>query len=181
MKKLRIGKKNDSPRLRDEDTNYPIPDEKKSDIFEDPRGKIDEMLAKRANPSTNDAAGTSRIPPSELYGKSDQLQKALDNFRFQKKVSEKPILMERRYKGFRGEYVDLGAFLNMRIWPRSIYVTDKLIRLVASAKLEMLKKYIAKKRAVPLNILWILLLMVGIAMAVLVILFLLPNLGGVPV
>jgi hypothetical protein len=64
------------------------------------------------------------------------------------------------------------------MWPRSIYVTDKLLRLVASSKLEALKRYLSKKRTMPLNMLWIILIIIGVILAIVVIVMLLPRFTG---
>lgn len=134
--------------------------------FEDPRDKIDRVINK---PTKEDI--------ENIIGKSEQLKKIYDNLKFQAEVRENPIKEKHEYRVFGVETVNLNHYLNMRIWPRSIYVTDKLLRLVAAAKLEFLKRYIAKKRNISMNMVWILIIMFGVVVVLLVILFLLPQLG----
>ena len=115
--------------------------------------------------------------PRELLGKSEELQKTYDNLLFRKKFRDNPLIEKHEYRVFGVETVGLNEFLSLRMWPRSIYVTDKLLRLVAGSKLEVLKRYLVKKRAVPMNMLWILLIIFGVVIAIVVILVLLPKLG----
>jgi hypothetical protein len=75
--------------------------------------------------------------------------------------------------------VNINAILKDNLLDRSIFTTDKLCRMFLSCTLDQLKKYEKKKRAVPMNMLWILMLMFGVIIVVLVVIFLLPQLGGV--
>jgi len=130
-----------------------------SNGFDDPHKKIDQLI--------------SDTKPS-VEGKSKQVKKIYDNLKFQKDVEENPIMVDKTYRCF-GKNISLSKYLKMRIFPRSIYDTDKLMRLAVTAKYELLKKYISKKRVVPMNMIFILLILVGVIIAVLVVAFLLPN------
>lgn len=143
----------------------------KKKYFDDPSQKIDELIKKR------DKEQHVYVP------KSEGLQKIYDNIKFTEKVKDDPILLKRDYRGVvSGEakyrVISLDNFLELRLYPRSIYVTDKLLRLVASSRLEWLKKYLSKKRSMPLNVLWIILIVMGVIIAVVVILLLLPKFMG---
>jgi len=137
-----------------------------NDDFEDPHKKLERL--KR---------GMSLKGQNQPVDQSERLQETYENLKFRKKVKEKPVMKNRDYLVF-GVVVSLNEFLNLRLWQRSIYVTDKLLRLVARASYEQQKKYITKKRQVPINALWIILIMIIIVVALLVILFLLPKLTG---
>jgi hypothetical protein len=136
---------------------------KKTETFPDPHDAVDKLLKDKGN---------------GLLGKSEQLQKTYDNLVFRKRVRDNPVMTKHGYRVFGAETVDLNSFLALRLWPRSIYVTDKLLRLVAGSKLEVLKRYIAKKRSVPLNMIWILFIIIGVIVAIVVILILLPKFTG---
>jgi hypothetical protein len=133
--------------------------------FDDPHKEIDRLIENK---------GERR---QDLMSKSEQLQKTYDNLVFRKEVREKPLINKHEYKVFGYQTVSLNEFLALRLWPRSIYVTDKLLRLVASSKLEALKRYVAKKRSIPMNMIWILLIIFGVVIVIIIILFLLPSLG----
>ena len=135
--------------------------------FTDPHAKIDNLIKKK------DVQGGKQY-------QYDQQQQVYSNLMFRNKTKEKPIKAGKYEKKIFGvEYIDLQPYLDMRMWPRSIYVTDKLIRLVAASRLEFLKRYLAKKRTMPFNMWWLLIIMFGVAGAILLIIFLLPKLGGV--
>lgn len=132
--------------------------------FQDPHIKIDAAISKKRDQKLG------------MGFKSSGVQRVYDNINFAKKVMENPITTEKYDKTIYNENISLNEFLKMRIWPRSIYVTDKLLRLAAASRLEFLKRYLAKKRKLDFNWLWLIILFVGIAVAMVVIIFLLPML-----
>lgn len=112
--------------------------------------------------------------------KSDQARRILSNIQFINKAIEKPVKntkFDKKVFGF--EVINFNSYLNQVMWPRSIYVTDKLTRLGMSARLEFLKRYLAKKRKVSMNFIFILLILFGIVVVLIIIVFLLPKLGAV--
>lgn len=138
-----------------------------SNNFPDPHEKVDKLIAKKKN-----------IAGGQL--EHSQMQKAYSNIVFRNEVKEAPITTDKyRKKIFGVEYINLQPYLNMRMWPRGIYTTDKLLRLDASAGMEFLKRYLAKKRTVPFKMLWLLIIMFGVVAAIITILFLLPQLGDI--
>lgn len=138
----------------------------------DPYEKIDKVIEKRTQ---EDAV--QREQKMGMGFKSKGVQKVYDNINFGKDLQENPIITDKYDKKvFGAEVIDLNSFLNMRVWPRSIYTTDKLLRLTASAQLEFLKRYLSKKRRMSFNWAWLIILFIGIVVALLVILFLLPVL-----
>ena len=132
-------------------------------IFVSPEHKVDELLKKKSKPP--------------LVPRSEAIQKAYDNIKFVEEVRENPLLLKKEYKGFDAKVINLNTFLNLRLYPRSIYTTDKLLRLAVSSRYEKLKKHIAKKRAVSFNMLWIIIIIFAVIMVVIVFVFLLPQLG----
>jgi len=135
--------------------------------FTDPHAKIDKLIKNKS------AQGGKQY-------QHDQMQQVYHNLTFRNKVKDNPVMSDKYKKEIFGvETLNLQPFLNMRMWPRSIYVTDKLIRLTAAARLEFLKRYIAKKRNVPSNMLWLIIIIFGVIAAIFLILFLLPQLGGI--
>ena len=112
---------------------------------------------------------------------SESVNLVKDNIRFAKKIHDKPVKQGGRYdkKIFGATTINLNHYINQRIWPRSIYVTDKLLRLNALAELKMLEKYLKKKRKIGFDNWWlIILIMCGIGGVILVIIFLLPKIMG---
>jgi len=115
-----------------------------------------------------------------LSDKPEALQRVRDNRRFKKKIGGKQI--KKPYdtiKVFGVKNVNINAILKDNLWDRSIFTTDKLCRMFLGCTLEQLKKYEKKKRTVPFNMLWIFMIMIGVIVVILVVLFLLPRIGGV--
>lgn len=133
------------------------------DSFESPEKKIDKLLG--------------RSDKKLVVPKSEGLKKIYDNLKFSEEVKTNPLLLKKEYRGFDAKVINLSSFLNLRLYPRSIYTTDKLLRLVGSSRLEQLKKHLSKKRTMPINFLWIIFIIMGVIIAVIVILVLLPKFG----
>ena len=115
-----------------------------------------------------------------LHDRPEALKRVKDNRRFKKRIQSERVAPEKEnIRVFGVKNVNVNAILKDNLWDRSIFTTHKLCRMFLSATLEQLKKYERKKRVVPLNMLWIVLIMIGVVVAVLVVLFLLPRLGGV--
>lgn len=113
-----------------------------------------------------------------LKNNPDALKRVRDNRRFKKHIRIRRVApTHENVKVFGVKNVNINAILKDNIWDRSIFTTDHLCRIFLGCTLEQLKKYERKKRMVSMNMLWIILLMVGVAVVVLVLLFLLPTLG----
>jgi len=111
-----------------------------------------------------------------LQDKPEALKRVKDNRRFKKRIRVRRVApSHENVKVFGVKNVNVNAILKDNIWDRSIFTTDKLCRMFLSATLEQLKKYEKKKRAIPLNMLWILLIIFGVIVVILVVLFLLPR------
>lgn len=164
-----------------------------SSVFVSPEKKIDELLKKRQQsghrieyehiqeyePVEENDIGVVSKDKNVFVPKSEGLKKIFDNLQFVDKVKKEPVLAKKSYKGYTHQVMDLSHFLNLRLYPRSIYTTDKLLRLVATSKYEQLKRYIEKKRKVSMNFLYIILIIMGVVVAIVVILMLVaPRLSG---
>ena len=113
-----------------------------------------------------------------LAGKPESLKKVKDNRRVKKRIRVRRVSKEaENVPVFGAKDVNVNAILKDNLWDRSIFTTDKLCRMFLSCTLEQLKKYERKKRSVPLNMLWIVLLMVAVVAVVIVVLLVLPSLG----
>ena len=113
-----------------------------------------------------------------LYNRPEALQKVKDNRRFIRKIEQKQIdPKHENVKVFGVKNVNLNNILKDNIWNRSIFTTDKLCRMHRKMTYEQLKKYQSKKRHVPLNMMWIIIIMFGVVAAIIVIMLLLPKLG----
>lgn len=114
-----------------------------------------------------------------LKNNPETLKKVRNNRQFKKKIKFRRIVPEKEnVKVFGVKNVNINAILKDNIWDRSIFTTDKLCRMHLNMTLEQLKKYQSKKRHVPLNMMWIVILMFGVVAVILIIVFLLPKFGG---
>lgn len=118
----------------------------------------------------------------KLLNKTEELPSELkavsENMIFEKKVEEKPVPPGiGRVKVFGCEVWDINSILKGNYWRRSIYTTDKLVKLFLKADLNSKKKYLKKKNPQGFNFFWIMIIMFGVVVAIMVIIFLLPKLG----
>lgn len=121
----------------------------------------------------------NKLVDDTLKNKPESLRRIIRNREFKKKLREFCVDPESENVSVFGvKNVNLNAILKNNLWDRSIFTTDKLCRMFLSYTLEQMKKYEKKKRVVPLNMLWIVLLMFGVIAVVMVVIFLLPHLGG---
>jgi len=119
-----------------------------------------------------------KIIDNILQDHPEVLKKVKTNRRFKKKVRENKIIPEEEtIQVFGVKSVNVNAILKENLYDRSMWTIDKLCRMYNSMTLEQLKKYERKKRVVPLNMLWIILVMIGVVVVILILLFLLPRLG----
>jgi hypothetical protein len=115
-------------------------------------------------------------------GLPPELKVVDDNMNFEKKVESEPVPTGiGNVEVFGYETWDINSILKGNYWRRSIYTTDKLCKLFLKADLNQKKKYLRKRNPVSFNFLWLLLIVVIGIVALLVIIFLLPNLGGISI
>lgn len=110
-----------------------------------------------------------------------ELKKIRDNQKFIQKIEEKPLPVEVASIPVFGTSVDFNAILKDNIWNRSAYTVDMLCDMFLHMNIERMKKYQAKKRKMPKNIIWLLLILmlVGVAVFVLVLFLKGGGLGGI--
>lgn len=114
-----------------------------------------------------------------LKDKPEALKRVKNNRRFKKHIRVRRVApSHENIQVFGVKNVNVNAILKDNLWDRSIFTTDKLCRMFLSATLEQLKKYEKKKRTVPLNMMWIFMILIGVVVAILVVLFLLPKFAG---
>lgn len=110
-----------------------------------------------------------------------ELHKIKDNQEFFKKVEDKPLSMDVVSIPVFGTSVDFNAILKENLWDRTAYFVDMMCDGFAHMTVEQLKKYLAKKRKLPMNIIWLLiiLMLVGVAVIVLILFLKGGGLGGI--
>lgn len=124
---------------------------------DDVGAKIDELFSK------------DKIPP--------ELRVVDENIRFEKDVLEQPVPEGVGGVDVFGTTWDINGILKGNYWRRSIYTTDKLCKLFLKADLNQKKKYLARKNPQGFNFFWIMIIMFGVVIAILVLFFLLPQMG----
>lgn len=105
------------------------------------------------------------------------VKRADDNVDFESRVLRDPIPPGVGEVDVFGETWDINMILKGNYWGRTIYTTDKICKMFLKWNLERQKKYLMKKNMLEFNYAWLFLLAAGGVVALLVILFVLPNLG----
>lgn len=95
-----------------------------------------------------------------------ELKKIKDNKKFISEIETKPLPTEVASIPVFGTSVDLNAILKNNIWDRTAYFIDMECDTFAHMTLEQLKKYLAKKRKMPMNIIWLMIILMGVGVAV---------------
>ena len=106
-----------------------------------------------------------------------ELKKISDNQKFIKEIEEKPLPHEVASIPVFGTSVDFNAILKDNIWNRSAYTVDMLCDMFLHMNIARMKKYEAKKRKIPMNILWLLLILMFVGVGVLILILFLKG-GG---
>jgi len=110
----------------------------------------------------------------------DELKRIQENRAFENKFKSEPIADTHKIIKAFGKNVNLNAVLKQNIDKRSVFTVDNLCDMFISWRIDQLQKYQKKKRAVDFNWMWIFILIAcGLGGVVMVIMFLLPNLGGI--
>lgn len=98
------------------------------------------------------------------------LQESQERKDFAMKVEQNPVISKKYDKSFFNcEVINLGNYIRQMSYPDSIYLTDELIRLSLKADLEMKKKYLEKKRNVPMRMIWLIIIVFGIVLGVIIV------------
>lgn len=102
-----------------------------------------------------------------------ELKKIQDNKKFLKEIEVTPFSVDVASIPVFGTSVDLNAILKNNIWDRTAYFVDMQCDDFAHITMEQLKKYLAKKRKLPTNLLFILFILMGVDVgAIILIMFL---------
>jgi len=107
-----------------------------------------------------------------------ELHKIKDNKEFFKIVEEEPLPTEIVSIPVFGTSVDFNAILKENLWDRTAYFVDMMCDGFAHMTVEQLKKYLAKKRKVSMNIIWLLIILAAVGVAVIVLILFLKG-GGI--
>ena len=106
-----------------------------------------------------------------------ELKKIRDNQKFIREIEEKPLPTEVASIPVFGTSVDFNAILKDNIWNRSAYTVDMLCDMFLHMNIARMKKYQAKKRKLPNNILWIMLILIFVGVGLIVLILFLKG-GG---
>jgi len=107
-----------------------------------------------------------------------ELKKITDNQKFLKEIEEKPLPVDVASIPVFGTSVDFNAILKDNIWNRSAYTVDMLCDMFLSMNIEKMKKYQAKKRKIPMNIIWLMIILMMVGVGVIVLILFLQS-GGI--
>ena len=106
----------------------------------------------------------------EIIGDTPEMEFVKGNLQFDKEIEQDPIHPKECEVNVFGYYpIDLHGILKINPWKRSIYTTDKLCRLFLTANFEQMKKYLTKKRQIPTNIWFFVIITIAVAAAVVLI------------
>jgi len=125
-----------------------------------------------------------RVSYEDIINKLDseeitpEMQMVDDNMDFEKQVLENPIPPGIGQVDVFGETWDINMILKGNYWGRTIYTTDKICKLFLKWNIERQKKYLAKKNPLGFDYTWLILLVIGAVAFVLILIFLLPQIGG---
>ena len=101
-----------------------------------------------------------------FQNRTAELKKIKDNQKFIREVEENPLPVEVASIPVFGTSVDFNAILKDNIWNRSAYTVDMLCDMFLHMNIERMKKYQAKKRKLPTNILWVLLILMFVGVVI---------------
>ena len=107
-----------------------------------------------------------------------ELHKIKDNKDFFRRVEEEPVSTEVASIPVFGTSVNFNAILKENLWDRTAYFVDMMCDGFAHMTSEQLKKYLAKKRKVSMNIIWLMIILAGVGVAVIVLILFLKG-GGI--
>ena len=106
-----------------------------------------------------------------------ELKKIQDNKKFIREIEADPLPTEVASIPVFGTCVNFNAILKDNIWNRSAYTVDMLCDMFLHMNIEKMKKYQAKKRKVSNNVIWLLIILMGVGVAVIVLILFLT--GGI--
>ena len=112
--------------------------------------------------------------------KPETLKKIKENRNFISKVKNYEVKSDKaEVPVFVGKSVNINAILKNNIYNHTAFTIDKICRLHRNMTYEQLKKYQSKKRSVPMRMIWLLIILFGVATVIIVILLIIvPLMGG---
>jgi len=152
--------------------------------------EIDELIHRKPVKSEDDGETVEFVPVENERSKegvkeksrlmATDLEKIKDNIKFANEVQDNPVVTDKYDKRvFNCDVININPYIEQQAWPSSLYFIDKLIRLNTKASLEWMKRYLSKKRHVPMNMIWLLILLFAVGIVIVIVLFLiLPMIGG---
>lgn len=110
-----------------------------------------------------------------------ELEKIRDNKKFIQEIEDNPVDMDVASIPVFGESVDFNAILKDNIWDRSMYTVDMLCDMFLHMNIKRMLKYEAKKRKTPMNIIWLLIILMAAGVGIIVLILFLKGggLGGI--
>ena len=129
--------------------------------------KVDKTLKEK-----EETPGKKPVKP--VYAKD--LERVQDNIKFAAEIQQQPVTSDKHDKKiFNHKTVNFNHYIKGQAWPESIFNIDKLLRLNTAASFEWQKRYLKKKRTMPLDIFWVILIFIIVGAALLAAYILLPN------
>jgi len=124
----------------------------------------------------NDAENIHQVIDDSLGISPSEQIRIHDNRNFIKEITDNPLQEKKAHiKVFGVQDVNINAILKDNIWNRGIFTTDHLCRVVFQLRYEQIKKWLAQKRKKPFEHWMLVLLIVGVAIALVVILILMNT------
>jgi len=102
-----------------------------------------------------------------------ELKKIRDNKKFISEIEKDPLPVKVASIPVFGTSVDFNAILKDNIWNRSTYIVDMLCDMFLHMDIERKKKYLAKKRKMPMNMIWLIIVMIAAGIGIIVMLLVL--------
>lgn len=137
----------------------------------DPHKKIDELIEK----TDKEKQKESQPPTTNVMIKG--MKEIKENVQFVNKTQDEPIITKKydrkqlkkvEKKKFYVTLINFNHYIQQQAWPSSIYFIDKLLRLNTSASLDWQKRYLAKKRPINKEYIYLMIIIVIIIIAILV-------------
>lgn len=108
-----------------------------------------------------------------LKGYPEELKKVRENREFLKKAKENPIPKDKaEVKIFGVKAVNLNAILKKNIENRSIFTVDHLCKMHYEMTLAQMLKNRKKKRPLPFDLKWLIVLIIGVPVAFIILIML---------
>lgn len=116
-----------------------------------------------------------------LNANPSELKKVADNLSYIDQVQRHNIPRDvEKHTVFGVEVFDLHDIFKDNIWDRSVFTTDAIVNMCIETSIERMKKYLPKKTKANMQFWWLIILLVlGVGAMFLILVFILPMLGGV--